>query len=206
MISRNSLGLLVVCLLAMCAALPASAAVKKPTNTYTLRIASFTATPKDPRLARVKGDFTAFTKQAPILHESGASFSLDISTPARFRKQMESASNQYDYFLLASGSVSCANKATCSISIPPSPDDLSKARLSGEWSLTVKDFSTVNLDIRELTLSLIPPGQTKPLAVQSVKTTRVLSLNRTYILNGVAKQKDKQTTLWVFAVCIVPGG
>ena len=208
-IVRGIGGLLIACsalLVVETAAVPVLAATKKPSNTYTMRIACFTATPKSPTLARMKGDFLDIVKQASILPESGAPFVLDTSTPTRFRKQMESASAEYDYSLTVSGSVSCENGATCPIIIPPSPDDLSKAQLTGEWSLTVKGLSTVNLEIKELMLSLIPPGQTKLAAVQGVKTTRTVALNRTYILSGLAKQQDKKTTLSIFAICIVAGG
>jgi|GEM_PF-2289129 len=206
MIVRTILRFLVACVLAIAVVAPASAVVKKPTNTYTMRIACFTATPKSPKLARAKGDFKDIIKQAPILHESGAPFVLDTSTPTRFRKQMEGASAEYDYSLTASGSTSCGNGATCLISIPPSPDDLSKAQLTGEWSLTVKDLSTANLDVKALILSLVPRGQTKPVPEQGAKVTRTVALNRTYILGGLAKQQDKKTTLSIFAICIVPGG
>ena len=145
-------------------------------------------------------------KQAPILPETGAAFVLDLSTPARLMRQMQNASKEYDYSLVASGSVTCDNKATCPISIPPSPDDISKAGLTGEWSLTVEGASTVNVDIKELTLSLILPGQAKPLPVQSTKTRRIISLNRTYILAGAAYRKDRKTTLRIFAISIIPGG
>jgi len=209
MIVRGIGGPLVACLallVAGSAAVPVLAALKKPpANTYTMQIACFTATPKSLKLARVKG-FAEMIKQAPILPESGAAFVLDTSTPTRFRKQLENASKDYDYVLTASGSVTCENKATCPINIPPSPDDLSKAGLTGEWSLTVKDPSTISLDIKELTLNLILPGQTKALPVQTIKTARVISLNRTYILGGTAKQQDKLTSLRIFAICITPGG
>ena len=201
---RNAFRLLVACVLAATIAAPVSAAIKKPSNTYTLRVVCFTATPKTLKLARLKS-LAEITKQAPILPESGAAFALDLSTPTRFLRQMQNASKEYDYTLVVGGSVTCENKAICPIDIPPSPDDRTKAGFTGEWSLTVKDPSTINVDIRELTLNLILPGQTKVLPVQTMKTTRVLSLNRTYILGGFAKQQDKQTTLRIFAICITPG-
>lgn len=203
---RTALRLLAPCVLAIAVVAPACAVVKKPSNTYTMRIACFTATPKSPTLARAKGDFKDIIKQAPILPESGAPFVLDTSTPTRCRKQMEGASGSYGYALTVGGSVSCDSGAVCSINIAPSPDDLSKAQLSGEWSLTVKDPTTVNLDVKELILSLIPSGQTKLAPMLSVKATRTVALNRTYILSGLAKQQDKKTTLSIFAICIVPGG
>jgi hypothetical protein len=202
---RNAFRLPAACLLAASVIAPAAAAKKAPSNTYTMQVVCFTATPKSPKLARLKS-FAQIVKQAPILPESGAAFVLDTSTPTRFRKQLENASKDYDYVLTASGSVTCENKATCPINIPPSPDDLSKAGLTGEWSLTVKDPSTISLDIKELTLNLILPGQTKALPVQTIKTARVISLNRTYILGGTAKQQDKLTSLRIFAICITPGG
>ncbi len=183
----------------------ASAAVRKPSNKYTLSIVCFTATPKSPRVAKIKS-YEEIVKQAPILPESGAPFVLDLSTPARFMRQIQSASKDYDFTLVASGTVTCENKAVCPIDIPPSPDDRSKAGFTGEWSATVKDYSTVTLDIRELTLNMLLPGQKKVLPVQTAKTTRTVSLNRTYILGGTAKQENKVTTLRIFAVSISPGG
>lgn len=208
MILRGIGRLLVACLgllVVVSAAGPVSAAIKKPSSTYTLRVVCFTATPKSLKIAKLKS-LAEITKQAPILPESGAAFALDLSTPARFLRQIQNASNDYDYALVAGGSVTCENKAICPISIPPSPDDRTKAGFTGEWSLTVKDPSTINVDIKELTLNLILPGQTKVLPVQTMKTTRTVSLNRTYILGGTAKQQDKLTTLRIFAICITPGG
>lgn len=205
MIARNLLRSLVVCLLAVTAMTPVEGA-RKPSNTYTLRVACFTATPKSPRLARAKADGKDILKQAPILPESGAPFVLDISTPTRFRKQMENASKDYDFFLTAGGSVSCDSGSVSPIDIPPSPDDLSKSAFKGEWTLTAKDPSTINVDFKELTLYQLLPGQTKVFPVQTVKTARVVSLNRTYMLSGIAKQQDGKTTLSIFVFCIVPGG
>ena len=182
---------------------PAFAQSKK-TSKYTMRVVAFTATPKSPRLAKAKPDFKEIIRQAPILPESGAPFVLDFSTPTRFRKQMEAACKDYDYSLTASGSVTCENGAVCPIDIPPSPDDSSKAQFKGEWSPNVKDLSTANIDIKELTLYVLLPGQSKVLPVQTVKTAKVISLNRTYLLSGMAKQQDGKTSLWIFAFSIVP--
>lgn len=199
---RRGLSFLLVVLFAI--AVAASAAVRKPSDTYTLSVVCFTATPKSPKIAKLK-TYQEIIKQAPILPESGAPFVLDLSTPARFLRQIGSASKDYDFSLVAGGRVTCENKAVCPIDIPPSPDDRSKAGFTGEWSLTVKDPSTITLDIRELTLNMLLPDQTKILPVQTMKTTRTVSLNRTYVLGGTAKQEDKVTTLRVFAVSISPG-
>lgn len=199
----RGLSVLLIALLAIAAA--ASAAAKKPSNTYTLSVVCFTATPRNPKVAKLKS-FEEIIKQAPILPESGAPFVLDLSTPARFLRQIGSASKDYDFTLVAGGKVTCENKEVCPIDIPPSPDDRSKAGFSGEWSLTVKDPSTITLDIRELTLNMLLAGQTKVLPVQTMKTTRTVALNRTYVLGGTAKQENKTTTLRVFAVSISPGG
>lgn len=204
--NRNTRGLLIALIVLLGVAAAAAAATRKPTNTYTMRVVCVTATPKSPKLARAKGDFKEIIKQAPILPESGGPFVLDISTPTRFRKQMENASKDYDFSLTVGGSVTCDSGAVSPISIAPSPDDLSKAQFKGEWSLTVKDPTTVNVDIKELTLYLLLPGQTKILPVQSVKGARVVSLNRTYMLSGLAKQQDGKTTLSIFAFTIMPGG
>lgn len=184
---------------------PAFAAAKKASNTYTLSVVCFTATPRSPKIAKLKS-FEEILKQAPILPESGAPFVLDLSTPARFLRQIQNACKDYDFTLVAGGTVTCENKAVCPIDIPPSPDDRAKAGFSGEWSLTVKDPSTILLDIRELTLNMLLPGQTKTLPVQTMKTTRTVSLNRTYVLGGTAKQENRMTTLRIFAVSISPGG
>jgi hypothetical protein len=207
-IVRGVGGLLIACLALLVVeitAVPVLAAARKPSTTYTMRIACFTATPKSPKLARSKADFAAIIKQAPILPESGAPSVLDISTPTRFRKQMESVSGSYDYAWVAGGSVSCDSGSMCPIDIPSSTDDLSKAQLKGTWSLTVKDPTTVKLDIQELTLRLILPGYTGLQPFLSVKTARTVALNRTYMLPGIAKQQSGKTALWIFAVCIVPG-
>jgi hypothetical protein len=202
---RNWFRLLATLALACIVSFPASAAVRKPSNTYTLRVVCFTATPKSPKIAKIKS-FGEIIKQSPILPESGAPFVLDLSTPARFLRQIQNASKDYDFTLVAGGTVTCENKAICPIDIPPSPDDRSKAGFTGEWSLTVKDPSTIKLDIRELTLNMLLPGQTKVLPVQTAKTIRTVSLNRTYVLGGTAKQENKVTTLRIFAVSISPGG
>lgn len=183
----------------------APAAVRKPSSTYTLSVVCFTATPKSPKIARLKS-FEEIVKQAPILPESGAAFVLDLSTPARFLRQIQTTSRDYDFTLVAGGTTTCDNKAICPFTIPPSPDDLTKAGFTGEWSLTVKDPSTVTLEMRELTLNMLLPGQTKVLPVQTMKTTRTVSLNRTYILGGTAKQENKVTTLRIFAVSVTQGG
>lgn len=204
MTSRNVCTTLAALILVSALMAPAFAA-KQPSNTYTMRIAAFTATPKSPRLARSKADFAEVIKQAPILPESGAPFVLDISTPTRFRKQMENAAGGYDFNLVAGGSVSCDSGSTSPIDIPSSPDDLSKAQIKGVWSLAVKDPTTVKLDIQEMTLRLILPGQAKLSPLLTVKATRTIVLNRTYMLTGLAKQQDGKTSLWTFAICIVPG-
>ena len=201
---RKLIEILAVCLMIVCALAPAYAATKK-NSTYTMRVVAFTATPKSPTLAKSKLDFKEIIKQTPILPESGAPFVLDLSTPTRLRKQIEAACKDYNCAITASGSVTCGNADVCPIDIPPSPDDLSKAQFKGEWSPNVKDISTANIDIKELTLYMLLPGQSKVLPVQTVKTAKIVSLNRTYILSGTARQQDGKTTLWVFAFSIVPG-
>lgn len=206
MTKLKTFWVVLACMVAIGMVTSSLALSRKPTNTYTLRVVAFTATPKSPKLAKAKPDVKEILKQAPILPESGAPFALDLSTPLRFIRQMEAASKDYDYVLTAGGSSRCDNGAVCLIDVPPSPDDLSKAQLKGEWSPNVKDISTANIDFKEVTLYMLLPGQSKVLPVQTVKTARVISLNRTYLLTGIAKQQDGKTTLSLFAFSVVPGG
>ncbi len=58
-----------------------------------------------------------------------------MSTPARFMRQMESVSANYDYALLVSGSVVCVNLSSCDVDIAPISGDSTRSQMKGKLSL-----------------------------------------------------------------------
>lgn len=202
MILRNRLLLLgLTTLLTLSVALPLLAA-RQPSNTYTVRIACVAATAKPPTPGHARTAKQIMADQ--ILPKEGAFFALDLSTPVRFRKQMESVSRDYDYELVVSGSMVCGNAALCSLTVPPNPQDSTKAQMTCQVTLTPTS-SAVGFALNALEISSIPPGEKTSMA-HSLKATRTFTLGRTYVLGGWSTTRDGKITNNLIVVSVQAGG
>lgn len=202
---KNALRSLIVCLIAMLFSGTAShaqgtrAPVPAPKK-YTLMLAYFTATPKPLRPGQVR------SKNPAILPEDGASFTLDISTPVRFRKQMESVAKDYDYSLSLAGSVVCESdaKAQTELRILPDKSDRERLQMTGLVWVSQIQPHIVKLALTSIGAFVTTPGVKDPVKVFSLDSTRSVVVGRTYVAGYQVTGKAKDSPTNLLAVCVVP--
>lgn len=181
-------------------AVPASAA--PAAKKYTVVLAYFTATPKPLKPGQVR------STNLSILPVDGVNFTLDTSTPVRFRKQMESVSKEYDYSLDLPGSVVCESAAAAQteLRILPDPKDPNRLQMTGLVWVSLTQPTLAKLALTSIGVFVSKPGVKDPVKVFALDTTRTVVLGRTYVVGFQQIGKAKDAPITLLAVCVVPGG
>lgn len=183
---------------ALAATTPRPAAPKK----FTVTLAYFTATPKPLKPGQVRSTNLA------IIPEDGASFALDVSTPVRFRRQMESVSKDYDYSLDLAGSVVCetGTEKQTELRILPDPKDPDRLQMTGLVWVSQIQPHLVKLMLTSIRAFVTKPGAKAPVQVFGLNSTKTAALGRTYVAGYQAASKAKDAPISLLAVCVTPGG
>jgi len=163
-------------------------------------LAYFTATPKPLKPGQVRPNNPA------ILPTDGVNFTLDISTPVRFRKQMESVSRDYDYSLELAGSVVCENaaEAQAELRILPDKSDPNRLQMTGLAWVSQLQPHIVKLALTGIGVFASRPGSKEPVKVFSLETTRTVVLGRAYVAGYQTAGKAKDAPISLLAVSVVP--
>lgn len=169
---------------------------------FTVMLAYFTATPKPLKPGQARD------KNLSILPVDGVSFTLDTSTPVRFRKQMESVSKQYEYSLDLAGSVVCVSgaEAQTELRILPDPKDSNRLQMTGLVWISQLQPHIVKLALTSIGAFVARPGVKQPIKVFGLDTTRSVVLGRTYVVGYQQIGKDKDAPIALLAVSVVPAG
>ena len=201
---RSIMRLIIACamLLTIACATMAAPETKAAPKKFTVILAYFTATPKPLRPGQVRNTNLA------ILPEDGINGPLDVSTPVRFRRQMETASKDYDYNLDLTGSVTCesgAEKQT-ELRILPDPKDPNRLQMTGlAWVNQIQPHM-VKLALTSIGAFVNRPGVKEPTKVFSLDSTKNVVLGRVYIAGYQVNGKGKDAPISLLAVCVVPAG
>lgn len=178
----------------------AAAAPATAPKRYNVVLAYFTATPKPLKPGQARSANLA------ILPADGANFALDVSTPVRFRKQMESVSREYDYTLDLAGSVVCESgaEAQTELRILPAKTDPTRLQMTGlVWASQLQPH-LVKLALQSIGVFVSRPGVKEPVKVFSLDATKTVVLGRTYVAGYQVTSKDKNSPISLLAVCVQP--
>lgn len=199
---RIALRSLIVCIVLILIAAAAEAAIVRaaPPKKFTLVLAYFTATPKPLKPGQVRSTNLA------ILPEDGIVSSLDVSTPVRFRREMESVSRDYDYSLDLSGSVECESAATSQTELRflPDPKDPNRLQMTGLVWVSQTQPNIVKLALTSIGAFMTKPGIKTPVKTFSLDCTRSVVIGRTYIAGYQTTSKAKDAPISLLAVCVMP--
>ena len=181
---------------------PVTTPAAPPAKKLTVVLAYFTATPKPLRPGQVR------SANLSILPVDGVNFTLDTSTPVRFRKQMESVSREYEYSLDLTGSVVCESGAAAQsdLRILPDPKDPNRLQMTGLVWVSQVQPHIVKLALTTIGAFMAKPGAKEPVKVFSLDNTRTVVIGRTYVAGYQVSSKAKNAPISLLAVCVVPGG
>lgn len=202
---RIALIILVACVtIGLLGAATTAAPTTRPAapKKFTVLLAYFTATPKPLRPGQVR------STNLSVLPADGAGFTLDTSTPVRFRKQMESVSRDYEYSLNLVGSVVCESGSATQtdLRILPDPKDPERLQLTGLVWVSQTQPNMVKLALTSIGAFASRPGAKAPAKVFSLESTRTMVLGRTYVVGFQQGGKSKDSPITLLAVSVVPGG
>lgn len=200
---KAALRYLIVSLALLCFCAEAPAQVTRASSPaprkFTVMLAYFTATPKPLRPGQVR------SKNLGILPQDGSSFTLDTSTPVRFRKQMESVSKDYEYSLDLAGSVLCESGAEAQTELRVLPDrsDPNRLQMTGLVWVSQTQPHMVKLALTSIGAFVTRPGVKDPVKVFSLDSTRTVVLGRTYVAGYQVAGKAKDSPINLLAVSVV---
>lgn len=178
---------------------PSFAARKPVAGKYSVIVAYFTATPKPLRPGQVRRDFTG------LFPKDGANFTVDVTTPVRFRRQMESISRDYDYSLELIGTQACETGVQTPFGILPDKNDPTRKQMTGVVTATYSTTNVVNLSLTSVSVFVNRPGEKKPVPVFKLEYKAPVVLGRTYLAGAAPSAKGKDVPIHMMVVSVVPG-
>ena len=181
---------------------PATGEAAPAAKRVTVLLAYFTAAPKPLRPGQVR------STNLSILPVDGVSFTLDTSTPVRFRKQMESVSREYEYSLDLAGSVVCesGSAAQTELRILPDPKDPNRLQMTGMVWVNQTQPNIAKLALTSIGAFVTKPGAPLPVRAFSLNSTRTVVIGRTYVAGYQVTGKAKDAPISLLAVSVVSGG
>ncbi|MHB1001721.1 MAG: hypothetical protein ACYC27_20980 [Armatimonadota bacterium] len=177
---------------------------------FTIRYILFTAGPVQYGATNPDNQF--------ILPFEGTGLVLD-QDPVRFLQKIKKVWPAYNYKVISSGSIDCANNVPCQLSNFSKPNDpwkfnsniKFKPRINAsDRSITVNTEANYSYVNGSITMPDDPSVKIPVTAEQQLTTTRRLNFGRTYPLSGVEtnarafSDDPNANTVLVFAICVLP--